>query len=187
MFSLKNLCLLLVATTCACSSKNDQAKETTPAKTVVGTVDSPVSDPDSVDTGAMSKQEFASAVRTAFEKEDASLLAAFVHPTKATGFRYTYGLCDPENPDEGQGCGGVTEVTGFDAFAKAMKELVDIEQSDTSAVDFGVSHGIGTCNAKCCEYTMEGVSHGTLWLSKVCFVEQEGALFITEIEATDES
>jgi hypothetical protein len=46
---------------------------------------------------------------------------------------------------------------------------------------------VGTCDDKCCEYTMEHVSHGTLWMSKFCFLDKAGVLFVSEIAASDES
>ena len=120
-------------------------------------------------------KELATTVRKAFDKND---------PTRATKFLYTMGNC---NPDEGEPCSTVEKAYGAAEFGANMKALTSITSGDDSDVGFRNPDGIDSCKAQCCEYKMHHVSHGTLWLSKVCFHDKAGVLFLSSIEATDES
>ncbi len=129
------------------------------------------------------KKQLAKLVMKAFDKEDVSLIADLVHPSKATKFTYVLGLCDPEEQD----CVETSKAYGLEQFTKEMKELTVVGDKEDDDLHFGVGDGVGKCGKKCCDYTIDGISHGTLWLSRVCYHDRAGTLFLTEIVATDES
>jgi hypothetical protein len=127
--------------------------------------------------------ELAKLVMDAFDAEDVTTIAPYVHASRATRFAWADGFCDSDVDP----CGGVKKHYGLAAFTKKMKAITSIGKEELAEVSFTTGDEVGECDDRCCHYNIEGISHSTYWLSDICFYQRAGFLFIDELQTIDEN